>query len=231
MRVFILPGLMIATLALAVSNGVGFAGPLEDGIAAYYLGDYATALKWYWLAAAQGNSTAQRILGGMYHEDIALRSSEPIPLGCSVIDGQDVPKDAQNNLGWMYAKGQGVRRTMFSRLCGSLLATPPRTYCNNPAALTTLRTGKGVSPEVANGKVYSHLALVDIKPRDLMPSAMVDHQRGGLPYSSAGPRMAHASHPSSKRPRNGRAPALSAGKRTIAVRVCLRVGRRVVSRR
>ena len=32
MRVLILRGLMIAMFALAVSNGVGFAGPLEDVI-------------------------------------------------------------------------------------------------------------------------------------------------------------------------------------------------------
>ena len=48
---------------------------------------------------------------------------------------------------------------------------------NNTAALTTLRTGKGVRYLWRYGKVYSHLALVDIKPRELMPSAMVDHQR------------------------------------------------------
>ena len=36
---------------------------------------------------------------------------------------------------------------------------------------------KGVRYLWRYGKVCSHLALVDIKPRELMPSAMVDHQR------------------------------------------------------
>ena len=45
MRVLIFRGLMIAMLALVVSNGVAFAGPLEDAQPAYDRGDYETALR------------------------------------------------------------------------------------------------------------------------------------------------------------------------------------------
>ena len=108
MRVLILRGLMIAMLALAVSNGVAFAGPLEDAQAAYDRGDYATALQLMMPLAAKGNAAAQTDIGWMFE------------------NGQGVPKDydeavkwyrlaaaqgyasAQNNLGWMYEHGLGV---------------------------------------------------------------------------------------------------------------------------
>ena len=68
MRVRILRGLMIAMLALAVSTPVVFAGPYEDGRAAYDRGDYATALRLIKPLAAQGDANAQTQLGRMYEK-------------------------------------------------------------------------------------------------------------------------------------------------------------------
>jgi hypothetical protein len=51
---------MIAILTLVASNGVAFAGPLEDWQAAYDRGDYATALQFIKPLAAQGDAAAQR---------------------------------------------------------------------------------------------------------------------------------------------------------------------------
>jgi TPR repeat protein len=108
MRVHILCGLMIATLALAVSNGVAFAGPLEDAHAAYNRGDYVAAIQLYKPLAAKGNVDAQTNIGWMFQ------------------NGQGVPRDydeaikwyrlaatqggayAQVNLGVSYEYGNGV---------------------------------------------------------------------------------------------------------------------------
>jgi uncharacterized protein len=82
MRVLIFPGLMIAMLALAVSNGVAFAGPLEDGIAAFNRGHYETALRLLKPLAAQGNAAAQDFVGVMY------------------ANGQGVPHDYEEAAKW-----------------------------------------------------------------------------------------------------------------------------------
>lgn len=63
MRVLIFRGLMIAMLALTVSNGVAFADPREDAQAAYNRGDYATALQLLMPLVAQGNGAAQTTMG------------------------------------------------------------------------------------------------------------------------------------------------------------------------
>jgi uncharacterized protein len=66
MRVPILRGLMMAMLTLVTNSGVAFAGSFEDAQAAYLRGDYATALPIYKRLAAQGDRTAQDILGTFY---------------------------------------------------------------------------------------------------------------------------------------------------------------------
>ena len=94
-------------LALALFS-VAAAGPLEDGYAAYKLGDYAAAMSYWRPLADQGDAKAQYNLGAMY------------------LDGQGVAQDdaqaliwyrkaavqgnawAQYNLGVMYDTGKGV---------------------------------------------------------------------------------------------------------------------------
>lgn len=68
-KTFLAGGLLALTLF-----GAAAAGPVEDALAAYERGDYATALQICRALADQGNA------------------------------------DAQNNLGRMYANGQGVPR-------------------------------------------------------------------------------------------------------------------------
>jgi hypothetical protein len=58
---------MIAGITLAVvSNGVAFAGPLEDAYAAYNRGDYATAVQLFKPLAVKGNVAAQTNVGWMF---------------------------------------------------------------------------------------------------------------------------------------------------------------------
>lgn len=51
---------------LLLGAGTLWAGPFEDGVAAYSRGDYALALKTFRSLAAQGNTDAQSNLGTMY---------------------------------------------------------------------------------------------------------------------------------------------------------------------
>jgi uncharacterized protein len=52
-------------VAVSIASGAA-AGPLEDGLAAYERGDYATALSEFRLLAEQGNAVAEYRLGYMY---------------------------------------------------------------------------------------------------------------------------------------------------------------------
>ena len=64
-----LRALLITMLALSctVNSGVIFASPLEDSLAAYDRGDYATAVRLLRPLADQGNAQAQNGLGAMYY--------------------------------------------------------------------------------------------------------------------------------------------------------------------
>ena len=55
---------------------------MDKGVAAYRSGDYKTAVKWWTLAAEQGNATAQFLLGKMF------------------FDGQGVPQDYKTAVRW-----------------------------------------------------------------------------------------------------------------------------------
>jgi uncharacterized protein len=94
-------------LALALF-GTAMAGPLEDALAAYQRGDYATALSHWRPLADQGNAVAQNGLGRMYAQGQGVAQDYRqalIWLRKAVDQGY---AGAQNNLGWMYAKGLGV---------------------------------------------------------------------------------------------------------------------------
>jgi TPR repeat protein len=108
MRVHILCGLMIATLALVVSNGVAFAGPLEDAQLAYYHGDYETALRLFRPLAEQGNAVAQRDVGMMYASGWGVRQDDKEAVKWYRLAADRGDASAQADLGRMYAYGLGV---------------------------------------------------------------------------------------------------------------------------
>ena len=59
-------GLVVAAQILGISGA--FAGPWEDGMAAYNRGDYLPAIRLFRPLAEQGNPKAQSVLGVMYRK-------------------------------------------------------------------------------------------------------------------------------------------------------------------
>jgi hypothetical protein len=59
-----LTGLVLAAQIWTAT--AAFAGPWEDGMAAYNRGDYVPAMQVFRSLAKQGNAEAQTLLGGMY---------------------------------------------------------------------------------------------------------------------------------------------------------------------
>jgi TPR repeat protein len=58
-------GLIVAAQILGSAGA--FAGPWEDGMAAYNRGDYMPAIQLFRPLAAKGNARAQHLIGVMYH--------------------------------------------------------------------------------------------------------------------------------------------------------------------
>jgi hypothetical protein len=66
-------GIMLAA-QIWTTAGV-FAGPWEDGMAAYSRGDYVPALQVFRAMASQGNAKAQTLLGVMYRRGEGVKRS------------------------------------------------------------------------------------------------------------------------------------------------------------
>jgi len=102
---------VLLTLLLSLSLAVtAFGGQLEDGIAAYERGDYATAFRMMKPLADKGDAKAQHNLGVMYDygRGVPRDTTKALKWYRRAAD-QGIP-DAQHNLGLMYYYGQGVRQ-------------------------------------------------------------------------------------------------------------------------
>jgi uncharacterized protein len=84
---------------------------------------YADALKWYRLAAAQGDAEAQNNLGNMYETGRGVTQSYADPAKWYRLAANQGLAGAQYNLGIMYDNGTGGRRTTPRRPSG--FSSPP----------------------------------------------------------------------------------------------------------
>jgi TPR repeat protein len=107
----------VAAIILALSfSAPGIAGPIEDGVAAYERGDYATALQLFRPSAEGGDAIAQFNLGIMYN------------------NGFGVPQDNATALKWFgLAAAQGDRTSAEYRDVVARRITPVK----QTGALTT----------------------------------------------------------------------------------------------
>ena len=106
-RVVIPQLLCVIVLAFGLCTGA-FAANLDDGVAAYKRGDYATALANFKELAAQGNAEAQYDLGLMYDDARGVSQDYKLAVYWYAKAAEQGVSLAQSNLGFMYTKGQGV---------------------------------------------------------------------------------------------------------------------------
>ena len=102
---------LLASLFLIITLGTtqgAYAGPYQDALAAYGRGDYATALSLLRPLAAQGNATAQFVLGMMYNYGQGVVQDYKEAMKWSRLAAAQGDVDAQYMLGEMYDLGQGV---------------------------------------------------------------------------------------------------------------------------
>ena len=81
---------------------------LPHGLAAYERADYAEAVRWYRLAADQGNARAQGNLGTMYQDGRGVPQNYAEAVRWYRLAADQGHANAQLNLGAMYANGLGV---------------------------------------------------------------------------------------------------------------------------
>ena len=102
--------LMIAALTLSFTQirDVAFADPLEDSMAAYDRGDYATAVRLVRPLAEQGNARAQNSLGAMYYNGKGVVKDFKKAVKWYRLAAAQGNISAQVNLASMYYEGEGV---------------------------------------------------------------------------------------------------------------------------
>jgi TPR repeat protein len=102
--------LLIWATVLALNAGAALAGPLEDGFAAEQHGDYSEAVKGYRAAAAQGNATAQTLLGSMYDTGQGVGRDYAEAVKWFQLAAARGWAPAESGLAAMYETGRGVAR-------------------------------------------------------------------------------------------------------------------------
>lgn len=87
------------------------AGPLEDATAAYYRGDFSTALRTVRPLAEQGNAKAQYNLGVMYDKGQGVLQNYAEAMKWYRLAADQGHAGAQYNIGNIYDEGRGVAQS------------------------------------------------------------------------------------------------------------------------
>jgi len=86
--------------------------------------DDKTAVKWYTLAAEQGDAFAQTSLGLMYRNGNGVPQDYKTAVKWWTLAAEQGDADAQNNLSLMYALGRGViQDNVYAHMWGNIAAS------------------------------------------------------------------------------------------------------------
>lgn len=133
-------------LALVALAGVGptFAGPLEDGRAAFLHQDYPTAMRLLLPLAQGGDARAQFLVGRMYESGGGVRQSSAqaaVWYQKAAEQGNDL---AQSGLGLMYSTGDGVPQNYIVAMKWTLMAAKGGNVAAQSAMSMFYKHGLGV---------------------------------------------------------------------------------------
>jgi uncharacterized protein len=110
--------------------------------------NYSEAMKWYRLAADQGNAAAQTALGVVYASGLGVPQDQAKAVEWTRKAADQGYANAQNNLGNMYARGGACRRI-----------TARQGYASAQNNLVMMyNSGRGVQQNYAEGIKWSRLA-------------------------------------------------------------------------
>ena len=170
--------LALVIVALAVPAN---AGPLEDSVAAYQRGDYATALKIIRPFAEQGDADAQFGLGYMYDEGQGVPQDDAEAAKWYLKAAEQGNAGAQYNLGFMHAKGEGVRQGYVEAAKWFLKAAEQGRAGSQNMLGVMYMSGRGVPQDDAEAQMWFILAAAQghknaQKNREIMAKRMTPDQ-------------------------------------------------------
>jgi uncharacterized protein len=159
-------GALLIGLMLTVGGGAAdrqvdlIAGvdPLEDGIAAYQRGDFATALQLFQPLAERGDASAQCNLGVMYEQGRGVAQNYREAMRWFRLAAVQGNASAQSNLGVMYYKGQGIAQDYGEAMKWYRMSAEQR----NPEAQFNLgvmyEEGRGIAQDRVRAHMWFNLA-------------------------------------------------------------------------
>ncbi len=98
----------LVIILLTLAGAPAFAQNFNDGVAAFQLGDYQTAIKNWMPLAHKGDAEAQRNVGIMFQQGLGVPLSEVEAAHWYRQAAENGHARAQQNLGAMYEEGAGV---------------------------------------------------------------------------------------------------------------------------
>ena len=157
----LLIGLMLTAGGRAAdqpADGAPGVDPLEDGVAAYQRGDFASALRLFQRLAEHGDASAQCNLGVMYEQGRGVAQNYREAMKWFRLAAVQGNASAQSNLGVMYYKGQGIAQDYGEAMRWYRLAAEQR----NPEAQFNLgvmyEEGRGMAQDRVRAHMWFNLA-------------------------------------------------------------------------
>ena len=94
------------------TSNIVWSDDFDKGFKAYNSGDFAAAVKWFTLAAEQGDADAQFNLGMVYWDGEGVSQDIKAAMKWFTLAAEQGDADAQNILGVMYDEGEGVSQNI-----------------------------------------------------------------------------------------------------------------------
>jgi uncharacterized protein len=152
----------VAALMLAVSFASSVAaGALEDGVAAYEKGDYATALRLLRPIADQGDAGAQYNLGLMYANGQGVPQDYAAAVNWYRKAAEQGDNGAQVNLGLMYDNGQGVQQDYATAMSWYRKAAEQGDAAAKYFLAVMYEYGRGVPQDYVTAHMWFNLAAAE----------------------------------------------------------------------
>ena len=173
---------VVALILAAGITGSAPAGPAEDGVAAYKLGDYLSAMRFLRPLAHQGNADAQFLLGEIYGRGRGVEQDYTTAVTWYRKAADQGHPGAQWSLGTMYQDGLGDVPRAFAAAASWYRKAADQ---GHPFAQYDLGTmyakGQGVPQDYVSAHMWYSLAaakgLTDAaKERDMVASQMTAAQ-------------------------------------------------------
>jgi uncharacterized protein len=157
------------------------AGPAEDGVAAYKLGDYLTAMRFLRPLAHQGNADAQFLLGEIYGRGAGVEQDYTTALTWYRKAAEQGHAGAQWSLGVMYQEGRDVPRAYAAAASWYRKAADQGHVFAQYDLATMYAKGQGVLQDYVSSYMWYSLAagkgLTDAaRERDMVAAQMTPAQ-------------------------------------------------------